>query len=89
MLENDKKQTTIKKFQLHSEDTGSPEVQIALLTERISALTNHLKAHKKDKHSRRSLLIIVARRKKLLDYLSGKSTARYKKIAQSLRLRTS
>ena len=68
-------------------DTGSPEVQIALLTERITNLTEHLKTHAKDFHSRRGLLMLVGRRRRLLDYLSGKDRARYQTVIGRLGLR--
>ena len=81
------KQEIIAKFQLHEGDTGSPEVQIALLTDRINHLNEHLKEHKKDHHSRRGLLKMVSRRRKLLDYLKGKDVAAYRKLIDSLKLR--
>lgn len=68
-------------------DTGSPEVQVALLTARINSLTEHFKEHKKDHHSRRGLLKMVSRRRKLLDYLKGKDVAAYRKLIDSLKLR--
>lgn len=71
----------------HKSDTGSPEVQIALLSERISQLTEHFKTHKKDHHSRRGLLQMVARRRRLLDYLRAKSPERYKALIQRLGIR--
>jgi len=89
MLNHDQKQELIKKFAIHSKDTGSPEVQVALLTERINVLAEHLKNHKKDKHSRRSLIIMVAKRKSLLDYLARKDATRCKNLTQTLQLRTS
>ena len=87
VLETEKKQEVIKKFQGHEKDTGSAEVQIALLTTRIIYLTEHFRSHKKDFHSRRGLLKIVNQRRKLLDYLKSKDVARYKKILQELNLR--
>jgi small subunit ribosomal protein S15 len=87
VLETEKKQEVIKKFQGHEKDTGSPEVQIALLTTRIIYLTEHFRSHKKDFHSRRGLLKIVNQRRKLLDYLKSKDVARYKKILEELNLR--
>jgi small subunit ribosomal protein S15 len=87
VLETEKKQEVIKKFQGHEKDTGSAEVQIALLTTRIEYLTEHFRSHKKDFHSRRGLLKIVNQRRKLLDYLKGKDVTRYKKILQELNLR--
>jgi small subunit ribosomal protein S15 len=87
VLETEKKQEVIKKFQGHANDTGSAEVQIALLTTRIVYLTEHFRSHKKDFHSRRGLLKIVNQRRKLLDYLKNKDAERYKKILQELNLR--
>ena len=87
VLETEKKQEVIKKFQSHEKDTGSAEVQIALLTTRITYLTEHFRSHKKDFHSRRGLLKLVNQRRKLLDYLKSKDVARYKKILQELNLR--
>lgn len=87
VLETEKKQEVIKKFQGHENDTGSAEVQIALLTTRIIYLTEHFRTHKKDFHSRRGLLKIVNQRRKLLDYLKNKDAERYKKILQELNLR--
>lgn len=86
-LTTDLKQKTIKKFQTHKSDTGSPEVQIAILTERINLLTDHLKNHKKDNHSRLGLLKLVGKRRKLLDYLKKNDEARYLKIIKKLGLR--
>lgn len=82
-----KKQDTVKKFRIHDKDTGSPEVQIALLSERIKELTEHLKKEKKDFHSRRGLEIMVSRRKKLLNYLRRKDLKRFEKIKKELKLR--
>ena len=78
---------TIEKFRTHETDTGSPEVQIALLTERITHLTEHLKTHKKDHHSRRGLLMLVGRRRRMLDYVKKINVERYREIiaAQGLR----
>lgn len=87
VLGTEKKQEVIKKFQGHENDTGSAEVQIALLTTRIQYLTEHFRSHKKDFHSRRGLLKIVNQRRKLLDYLKNRDAARYKKILQELNLR--
>ena len=81
------KQQVIKKYKLSDSDTGSPEVQIALLCERIGALTEHFKKHKKDNHSRVGLLNLVASRRKLLDYLKQKDFSRYSKIISDLGLR--
>ena len=82
-----KKQDTIEKFKLHDSDTGSPEVQIALLTDRISHLTEHLKIHKKDHHSRRGLLLMVGKRRRLLNYVKNKDVQRYRGIIKELGLR--
>jgi small subunit ribosomal protein S15 len=87
MLATDKKQEIINAFKLHESDTGSPEVQIAILTERITYLTDHFKTHKKDHHSRRGLLKIVGHRRRLLDYVKGKDVERYKVIIQKLGIR--
>ena len=87
MLTNEKKQEIIKKFQVHEGDTGSPEVQIALLTDRIIYLTEHLKIHKKDHHSRRGLLKMVGQRRGLLNYLIKNDIERYRKIISALGLR--
>ena len=81
------KEDTIGANRLHDTDTGSPEVQIALLTERISHLTEHLKVHKKDHHSRRGLLMLVGRRRRMLDYVRTNDIARYRAIVQKLGLR--
>lgn len=82
-----RKQETIGKFQQHQGDTGSPEVQVALLSERISHLTEHLKNNHKDHHSRRGLLKMVGQRRALLDYLKRKNLDRYKKLIDTLGLR--
>lgn len=87
VLTADDKKETIEKFKLHTNDTGSPEVQIALLTNRIQYLTEHVKVHKKDHHSRRGLLMLVGRRRRLLSYVKNKNVARYKKIIEALGLR--
>lgn len=81
------KEEMIEKFKIHDSDTGSPEVQVAILTHRISYLTDHLKEHKKDHHSRRGLLILVGRRRSLLDYLKKKDVARYRSLIERLGLR--
>ena len=81
------KSTTIAEHKLHDSDTGSPEVQIALLTDRINHLTEHLKAHKKDHHSRRGLLMLVGRRRRLLDYVKKNDVERYRTIIARLGLR--
>ena len=82
-----KKQDIVVKYKTHEKDTGSPEVQVALLTERIVYLTEHFKTHKKDHHSRRGLLKLVGQRRRLLDYLKGKDGARYKKLIEGLGIR--
>lgn len=81
------KQNLISEYRLHEKDSGSPEVQIALLTGRISYLTDHFKVHKKDFHSRRGLLKLVGQRRKLLQYLANEDESRYRKIISSLGLR--
>lgn len=81
------KSETIQDHRLHSTDTGSPEVQIALLTERINHLTDHLRIHKKDHHSRRGLLMLVGRRRRLLDYVRRNNVERYRSIIAKLGLR--
>lgn len=86
MLKTDGKSKIIKKFATTKGDTGSPEVQIALLTERIKELTEHLKLHKKDNHSRRGLLKMVSKRRRLLSYLRGSVEDRYKSLIKSLNL---
>lgn len=87
MLATEKKQEIINTFKKHDSDTGSPEVQIAILTERIIYLTEHFKVHKKDHHSRRGLLKLVGQRRRLLDYLKGKEVDRYKKVIEQLGIR--
>ncbi|MBK9032912.1 MAG: 30S ribosomal protein S15 [Myxococcales bacterium] len=82
-----RKQETISKHRTHESDTGSPEVQVALLSERISHLTEHLKVNHKDHHSRRGLLKMVGQRRSLLDYLKRKDGLRYKKLIETLSLR--
>lgn len=86
-LNTEKKQEIISKHALHEGDTGSPEVQIAILTERINYLTEHLKIHKKDHHSRRGLLKMVGQRRGLLNYLNAKDIQRYRAIVERLGLR--
>ena len=81
------KTTTIDQHKIHDSDTGSPEVQIALMTERITHLTEHLKMHKKDHHSRRGLLMIVGRRRRMLDYVKNIDVERYRKIVKDQGLR--
>ncbi len=87
MLGKEKKQEIIKNYQLEEGDTGSPEVQIALLSERINQLTDHLKEHKNDHHSRRGLLKMVGRRKRLLNYLKENEIDRYRNLIKKLGLR--
>jgi len=81
------KAATIQQHRLHETDTGSPEVQVAILTERINHLTEHLKVHKKDHHSRRGLLMLVGRRRRLLDYLRHNDVERYRALIAELGLR--
>jgi small subunit ribosomal protein S15 len=81
------KKQLIGKYRLHEKDTGSPEVQIGLLTRRIEYLTEHLKIHKKDHHSRRGLLMLVGRRRRLLNYVKGNDVKRYRTIIETLGLR--
>ncbi len=87
VLAKERKQEITKEFQIHEQDTGSSDVQIAILTERINEITGHLKKHKKDHHSRRGLLRLVGRRRKLLDYLNEKDPKRYQAILKKLNLR--
>ena len=86
-MQKDVKKEIIDKFRLHENDTGSPEVQIAILTERINHLTEHLKVHKKDHHSRRGLLKMVGQRRGLLNYLQENNIERYRSIIEKLNLR--
>jgi small subunit ribosomal protein S15 len=86
-LVKEKKSEIIGDYRQHEQDTGSPEVQIALLTARINQLTEHLKEHKKDHHSRRGLLMMVGQRRRLLNYLSNKDIARYREVISRLGLR--
>ena len=81
------KSTLINGYQTHAKDTGSPEVQIAILSERINYLTEHFKAHAKDHHSRRGLIMMVNRRKSLLSYLKSKDATRYRSLIEKLGLR--
>lgn len=83
----DEKARLIKEYGSKEGDTGSPEVQVAIMTSRISTLTEHFKTHKKDNHGRRGLLKMVAQRRKLLDYLKAKDEARYRGLIQSLGIR--
>jgi small subunit ribosomal protein S15 len=86
-LQIEKKTELIGKYRTHDSDTGSPEVQIALITERIAYLTEHFKTHVKDHHSRRGLLRLVSKRRRLLNYLKVSSLDRYRKVVSSLNLR--
>ena len=86
-LQKEVKKGVITKYQLHERDSGSPEVQIALLSERISYLTEHFRAHVKDHHSRRGLLMLVSQRRRLLDYLKKKDVKRYRDLIQTLGIR--
>ena len=87
VLSTEEKRDLIEQFKLHDTDTGSPEVQVGLLTHRIQYLTEHLKIHKKDHHSRRGLLMLVGRRRRLLNYVKGKDVKRYRTIIETLGLR--
>lgn len=87
VLTADNKKDVIEKFRLHASDTGSPEVQVALLTNRITYLTEHFKVHQKDHHSRRGLLKLVGQRRRLLNYLKKKDVARYRQLIEALSLR--
>ncbi|HOA15556.1 MAG TPA: 30S ribosomal protein S15 [Bacillota bacterium] len=86
-LMQEKKREIIDAYKLHEGDTGSPEVQVAMLTERINYLTEHLKEHKKDHHSRRGLLKMVGQRRSLLNYLKDKDVERYRSVVEKLGLR--
>lgn len=86
-MEKDKKTGIIEQYKLHEGDTGSPEVQVALLTERINHLTEHFKVHKKDHHSRRGLYKMIGQRRSLLNYLKKKDIERYRAVIASLNLR--
>ncbi len=81
------KQAIMAEFKLHDSDTGSPEVQVALMTQRIKDITEHLKVHKKDFHSRRGLLKLIGQRRRLLDYLHKNDIERYRKLIRALGLR--
>ena len=83
----DRKRSLIEQFRTHEGDTGSPEVQIALLTERINSLTEHFKSHAKDHHSRRGLLMLIGKRRGLLEYLRNKESERYRVIIEKLGIR--
>jgi small subunit ribosomal protein S15 len=86
-LIQEKKQELVQKFKRHEKDTGSPEVQVAILSERITYLTEHFKTHKKDHHSRRGLLKLVGQRRRLLDYLRTIDVTRYKTLIDQLGIR--
>ena len=86
-VENERKSALVEKYRQHEKDTGSPEVQVALLSERITHLTDHFKTHRKDHHSRRGLLKMVGQRRRLLDYLKGKDPGRYKRLIDGLGIR--
>jgi small subunit ribosomal protein S15 len=87
VLNKVKKSELITGYRVHERDTGSPEVQVALLTERINSLTPHFKEHKKDHHSRRGLLMLVSQRRRLLDFLKKNNVARYQAIIERLNIR--
>lgn len=87
MITKEQKLQVIEEYKTHEGDTGSPEVQIAILTTRINQLTEHLKVHKKDKHSRRGLLQLIGQRRALLDYLTRKDITRYRSIIEKLGIR--
>ncbi len=87
MLSKDRKTEIIDRFKKHEVDTGSPEVQIGILTERINVLTEHLKSHNKDHHSRRGLLKMVGHRRRLLNYLQSQDIERYRTVVKELGLR--
>lgn len=87
MLQTEKKKEIINTYKTHKSDTGSPEVQIALLSERINGLSGHFKDHKGDHHSRRGLLKMVGKRRRLLEYIKGRDVTRYKTILKELGLR--
>lgn len=87
VLSTQNKRDLINQYKLHDSDTGSPEVQIGLLTHRIQYLTEHLKIHKKDHHSRRGLLMLVGRRRRLLNYVKNNDVQRYRNILETLGLR--
>jgi small subunit ribosomal protein S15 len=86
-LSVDKKRGLIEQFKTHDGDTGSPEVQIALLSERITSLTDHFKVHRKDHHSRRGLLMLIGKRRSLLEYLRTKHPERYRALTEKLGIR--
>ena len=87
MISTDTKKTLVEKFRTHEKDTGSPEVQVALITERINELAEHFKSHGRDHHSRRGLLKLVSQRRRLLDYLRRIDLGRYQSLISQLGLR--
>lgn len=87
MLSKKEKDALIRKYQVHKDDTGSPEVQIAILTKEIEQVSEHLKTHRKDNHSRRGLLKMVGNRRRLMRYLKNEDVKRYEKIADKLKLK--
>ncbi|GAC1412056.1 MAG: 30S ribosomal protein S15 [Candidatus Doudnabacteria bacterium] len=87
MLEKKEKDAVIKKFQTHKDDTGSPEVQVAILSKEIEQVSEHLKIHKKDNHSRRGLLQMVGNRRRLLRYLKSEDEKRYEKLVDKLKIK--
>lgn len=89
MLTPKEKNAIIKKFQIHKDDTGSPEVQMAILTKEIEQVSEHLKIHKKDNHSRRGLLKMVGNRRRLLRYLKNEDQKRWEKIVEKLKIKVS
>jgi small subunit ribosomal protein S15 len=86
-LARESKSSTVERFRVHSEDTGSPEVQVALLSERITYLNEHFRVHRKDHASRRGLLMMVGKRKRLLEYLKRRDPERYKRVIERLGIR--
>lgn len=86
-LSRDSKSTIIERYKVNPKDTGSPEVQVALLSERINYLNEHFRSHRKDHSSRRGLLMMVGRRKRLLEYLKGRDPARYQQVIEKLGIR--
>lgn len=86
-LNIEEKKEIINEFKLHDSDTGSPDVQVAILSKRINDLTEHFKIHKKDHHSRRGLLMLVGQRRRLLNYIKGRDIKRYRELLQALNLR--
>ncbi len=89
MLTPKDKEAIIKKYRIHKDDTGSPEVQVAILTEEIKSVSEHLKTHKKDNHSRRGLLKMVGNRRRLLRYLKNEDQKRFEKIVDKLKIKVS